>query len=329
MDRTKAKVAWVRKVFDDGMHNAVTDLVHWRGAYYLCFRRAEEHMLPPYGDVVLLRSTDLREWTQLPSPGTDLDDRDPKFLVDGQRLGLCFGGVGVDTDADGRRIFESMTVQTYISWTTDGQRWSIPSPIYKFGWWLWHPHRFSDGFWCAAYGRNPGQDPRAGCVVDLVHSADGADWEYVTTLQELGKGDESVLHKTGAESMLAIVRGKGDETFLMRADAPYLEWETSTVDHWMHAPATATVGNTLVAAGRDQRGQKDAVTRLWAIEGGQTRVLCDLPSGGDTSYCGLLAIDEHSLLVSYYSQHEFMKQEGFAIGKKPAAIYLACVVIQG
>ena len=53
--------------------------------------------------------------------------------------------------------------------------------------------------------------------------------------------------------------------------------------------------------------------------------LCSLPSGGDNSYCGLVADGPGALLVSYYSQHEFEGVPGFVLNDKPAALYLARV----
>ena len=33
-----AKIEWVRRIYEDGWHNAFTDFQFFKGRYYICFR---------------------------------------------------------------------------------------------------------------------------------------------------------------------------------------------------------------------------------------------------------------------------------------------------
>ena len=66
-----AELLNLERVVGDGYHNAFTDLLRWRGHYYLAFRKSEHHGTRPPGKVVVLRSADLRTWggMRLPEHG--------------------------------------------------------------------------------------------------------------------------------------------------------------------------------------------------------------------------------------------------------------------
>jgi hypothetical protein len=247
------------------------------------------------------------------------------LVEDGERLGLYFGSARLEPRSARKRWIES-----HVCWTEDGARWTQPRRVGEPGWWLWHPSRFDDGWWCAAYGSGLGEEPPEQRV-ELLHSMDGERWTPRGKLLGDGIGNEAALVRCADRRMLAVVRGQGEETILLAADPPYETWRESRLGHWLHAPAAVWVGGTLVLAGRDRAdrsGEKRYVTRLWTLRGERSEHLLDLPSGGDTSYCGLVALDRRRVLVSWYSQHEFLARPGFAIAEKPAAVYLASLRLE-
>src|SRR5688500_11031567 len=75
----------VRRLVADGKHNAFTALVRWKAAYWLAFRKAEDHNSSD-GDLVVLRSSDAKEWTPAMTLDVLPDDRDPQFLATSERL---------------------------------------------------------------------------------------------------------------------------------------------------------------------------------------------------------------------------------------------------
>lgn len=312
----------VTKVFDDGDHAAVTSLARFRGRWYLAFRHAHRHQPWPPGDVVVLASRDLARWEPCARVSTGLDDRDPKLVPDGERLWLFFGAHREERDAEDRRVpGVPRLTWSFASWTEDGRAFAPPVRISEASWWLWSPARFDDGFWCAAYGRD---EATAGPGHELVlfRSADGLAWERGDALLPAGAANEACLLRRPDGSTWCIARGAGDETHVLAAHAPGGPWARRTLPHWAHAPAALDVDGRVLLAGRD-RVDGGYVTRLWELGPEGSRHLLDLESGGDTSYCGLARDDDGSVLVSYYSQHEFLHRPGFRVGERPAAVYLA------
>src|SRR5262245_25405873 len=78
----------------DGEHNSNTDLLHWRGAWWLVHAASPYHMGTPRSRLVLRRCSDpepfpYSRWepvAELRVPGSDI--RDPKLAAIGERLFL-------------------------------------------------------------------------------------------------------------------------------------------------------------------------------------------------------------------------------------------------
>ncbi|MCU0500617.1 MAG: hypothetical protein MUC51_02415, partial [Anaerolineae bacterium] len=64
--RTSVTLSSVRRVFNDGNHNAFTDLCRFRGHLYLTFRNCPDgHMLFTSSRIIVMRSEDGRDWEQV------------------------------------------------------------------------------------------------------------------------------------------------------------------------------------------------------------------------------------------------------------------------
>ena len=92
------------------------------------------------------------------------------------------------------------------------------------------------------------------------------------------------------------------------ADPPYQSWQTRPIGDVVPGPNLIEQGDALYAIGRQHlRGADGTIadrrTSIWRIDGRRAHVL-DLPSSGDTSYCGVVERDDGTVLISYYSQHE-------------------------
>ncbi|MEO1970396.1 MAG: hypothetical protein ABGX07_02515, partial [Pirellulaceae bacterium] len=77
------KVTNVRRVYHNGEHNAFTDLVRWKGEYWLTFRSCPDgHMVHPTSSIRVLSSSDLKTWQEVHEFSVNKrDTRDPHFLV--------------------------------------------------------------------------------------------------------------------------------------------------------------------------------------------------------------------------------------------------------
>ena len=73
----------VEKIWDNGMHNAFTSIVEFKGEYYISFREGETHIFNSEGEadgkVRILHSKNGKKWHALPLIGKDgYDLRDPR-----------------------------------------------------------------------------------------------------------------------------------------------------------------------------------------------------------------------------------------------------------
>ena len=92
-DLPGVEVTNIRRVFHNGEHNAFTDLVHWRGQFWLTFRSCPDgHMVHPTASIIVLTSTDTRTWKQVHRFHVpQRDTRDPHFLIFQKKLFVYTG----------------------------------------------------------------------------------------------------------------------------------------------------------------------------------------------------------------------------------------------
>ncbi len=316
------KLINVRRLFADGYHNAFTDLLHWNGHYYLSFRTAHTHGLAPPGDVVVYRSRDLDEWDLCARLDTGADDRDPKLIDAGDRLGVVFGSWFPRWHSNSNLPNAPHDLISHVSVSRDGLAWSAPRQVYGVNYWLWRILPTSEGFFCAAYhfAVRADRDMR---TVHLLHSDDLFDWRLKGLMRSGGGSGEPALFRAEPDCLHCIIRTlePRHHSWIGRSPAPYSDWEWTDLGVMIHAPAVLKYGDSWIVAGRSQKedlpsdsgidgaGDPDAKghhTSVWRIDGARAVPLLTLPSGGDCSYPGLAVGPDGEIAMSYYSQHEWM-----------------------
>ena len=323
----------LQRVVHDGFHNAFTDLLRWKGHYYLAFRKAQEHGVAPPGEVVILRSADLTAWEDCARISTGGDDRDPKLIDAGDHLAIVFG-TWFPRWADGSLKGEvTHDLVSHVCVSRDGLIWSAPRQVYGVNYWLWRVFASADeGFFCSAY-HFPRRSSRTERSIHLLHSDDLFDWHLVGLMREGDGPGEPVLYQPGPGVLHCVIRREAPDhrTWLGRARAPYTEWEWNDMGVMIHAPVVIEIEGKWLVAGRSRPqdlpkgtvpADSGAHTSLWRItEEGLAEHLLTVPSGGDCSYCGFAQDPEGQLLMSYYSQHERLPLPAFP--PTPADIFLA------
>lgn len=315
----------LQRVVADGYHNAFTDLAQWRGHTYLSYRTAQSHSIHPPGDVVVCRSADSTSdpstWTQVARFNTGADDRDPKFVVDGDdRLAVTFGSWFPRWHSAGSLPNAEHDLITHLSMTSDGTCWSTPQQLYGVNYWMWRIFRDTAGvFWCPAYhfARRDDRDMR---TVHLLRSEDLLDWRLIELMRAGGGPGEPVLFEPEPGRLACIARTlePRHHSWLGTRREPG-DWTWDDLGVMIHAPVVLEHDGRWLVAGRSQeedlpagsftsyREQGDPSghhTTVWTLDGHRARHLLTVPSGHDCSYCGLASSMDGTVLMSYYSQHE-------------------------
>jgi hypothetical protein len=300
----RAELVEVRRIWDRAPHNAFTDLIRFRDRWFCAFREGATHASPD-GALRVLTSDDGRGWASAARIASDAADlRDPKLSVtpDG-RLMLC-AAAALHPPAAARH-------RTTVWFSRDGHDWGEGVAVGEPDVWLWRV-AWHGG---AAYGVGYGTAGRR--FARLYKSRDGAGFEpLVATLFEKGEPSEAALAFLPDGTCLCLLRcdGKGATAQLGRSRPLYTEWAWKDLGVRVGGPALIRLpGGRLVAGVRLSDGGPRTALCWLDPESGELEEFLRLPSGGDTSYPGLVWHDGR-LWVSYYSSHE---------GK--AAIYLARV----
>jgi hypothetical protein len=300
----------------DGLHNSNTDLVHWRGAFWLVHAAAPWHFASTSTRLVLWRSEDARRFervTEFQNPGEDI--RDPKLVVMGDRLFLYW--------LNNRSFPEPEPYLTQVTWSDDGRRWAKARGIGHEGWLFWRP-RSPDGgrtWYAMAYWHEHGR-------AALFRSSDGLEWQQVSVVLNGEAVDEPDFEFLADGRMIVTGRAEGGRsllaakgwfghsrghTCLVASRPPFTSWSyaRSYVTR-LDGPRLFSYGGRVYALGRSEPwGFAPPLfhtgsilsrkrTSLFLVEPDRLIKLSDFPSAGDTSYAGVAVAGDY-LYASYYT----------------------------
>jgi len=305
----------VEKIWDQGAHHAFTDLVRFRERFFCVFREGKGHVSPD-GAIRVLRSDDGRKWEPaalLTSAGHDL--RDPKITATPDGRLMLTGGAAV---REGTQPASSH--RSFVCFSADGSNWGKLQWVAGPDEWLWRVTWFAGRAYGVAYSAGP--KARAGKTYGtrLYVAGDGLDFQpLVSELYQAGGPTEATLRFDAQGTCYCLQRrdGRPNTALLGTAKPPYTKWQWQDLGRYLGGPNFLQLpGGQWIAAGRlmGEKGPQTVVCQL-DVTAGKLTPLKTLPSGGDTSYPGLLWHDG-KLWVSYYSSHE---------GK--TAVYLAVLAI--
>lgn len=297
-----AQLDWWIEVADSEAHHAFTDLAEWKGAYYLCYRKGRSHNSMD-GEIHVLRSEDLKSWDLVKVLRTMGDDRDPHFAIKDDELYVFFG-VWDLRHREGTEPVDRGEVRSHFAKTADGKEWSKIQAVYEPGWWLWRVRGLNDRFYTAAY--TAVRPKPATRETRLLSSVDGLNWDFVSTVSvEHGAGEADMwLEEDGSMSILSRT---AEDAVLFRGDGDLTMWNETRLQDLVHAPVVVEWKGRRFTAGR-ARGEKGSVTKFWELFDDRIEERLLLPSGGDTSYCGLLVdpatldADQPAFFISWYAQ---------------------------
>lgn len=275
-------------------HSAFTDLLRFQGRFLCAFREGEAHVSAD-GRVAVLESTDGETWTEAARWGSPEGDlRDPKLSLGPRGKAVLTAAAAYPTGAAHRH-------QT-LAWTSsDGRQWDGPLRIGEPDSWLWRitwrgEEAFGIGYSTAREG-----------IVRLYRGSKDLAFETV---------QDRIFSEGSPNEATLLFEANGDARCLLRRDdaggngqvglarPPYTDWAWKDLGariggpNWLRLPD----GRYVAAVRLHDGGVRTGLCWIDPTEG-TLREFLTLPSGGDTSYAGLLW-HEGLLWVSYYSSHE-------------------------
>lgn len=290
----KAELVDVRKIWDAAPHNAFTDLIRHKDRWLCVFREGKAHVSSD-GALQVLSSSDGDTWTsesRVTMDGADLRDAKIVLAPDGR---LMLNGAAA-YPAGGK-----VGHQTFAWLSADAKTWGEPVAIADPDFWLWRVT------WHKGKAYGVGYGTRGGNTVRLYSSADGKSFEpLVKSLFDQGEPNEASLLFLEDDTCLCLLRRDGPKgtAQLGSAKPPYTEWTWKDLGQKIGGPQLIRLPDGRIVAGGRTYGGGAHTGLLWLDPAeGKAKEFLKLPSGGDTSYPGLVWHDG-LLWVSYYSSHE-------------------------
>lgn len=286
-----------KRIWDKGKHNAFTDLLHHEGRWHCVFREGSRHVSPD-GSIRVIVSDDGVKWESLALVTHDIKDlRDAKISVtpDGR---LMLNGAGMQAEKEVR-------YHSFVWFSEDkGKTWTKEKRIGDPGFWLWRA-QWHKGY-CYSMGYRTDR-VRTDRIARFYRSKDGANYERL--IPELnvdkGVGEDSILFLKDDLALCLFRHETGNKmAFLGKAKPPYDEWTWKELNARIGGPNMIQLpdGNIVAVTRLYDGGARTSLSWLDPEKGKLSECL-KLPSGGDTSYAGLVWKDD-LLWISYYSSHE-------------------------
>jgi hypothetical protein len=291
-----AQLVSVDMIWDEAPHSAFTDLIRWRDQWLCAFREGANHV-GSQGTIRLLKSDDGQHWkslSQIEHETYDLRDANLSVTPDGRLM--LVAGAQIGDDADRR-------TGSLVYFSDDGEKWTTSEMISELGRWMWGVTWHKNLAWGVVY---PAPAERG--VSSLCNSPDGVHFKPVVEafLTKSEGPTEARLRFGKDDSALCLHRcdSKRNFAYLGEASPPYTDWKWRELDRFVGGPNLLQLpSGEWIAAGRIFDPKPVTALLRVNLEAGTTTPILKLPSGGDTSYPGLVWHDD-MLWMSYYSSHE-------------------------
>ncbi len=293
----KPQLIEVRRIWDAAPHNAFTDLLFHEGHWYCVFREGSKHVSPD-GSLRMITLSDGEHWESrslLSHPMDDLRDAKLSVAPDGR---FMLNGAGMQADKDVR--YHSMV------WFSDdrGKTWDQGRRIGDPGFWLWRVQWHRGTAYTMGYDTNRDRSRR---TLRLYKSDDGASLEPLVKTVNVpnGVGEDRILFLNDGSALCLLRCETGTKNGLLGlAKPPFTEWSWRELGLRIGGPNMIALPDGRIIAATRLHVPKTRTSLAWVDPDAGTLTEClELPSGGDTSYAGMV-LHDGLLWVSYYSSHE-------------------------
>ena len=293
------------KIWDRAQHNAFTDLIRYKSNFYCTFREGASHVPKDStgnGKIRILRSHDGNKWESvvlLTSKTYDL--RDSKLSISpGGKLMVLMGG---SRYVNGNLL----DMMPHVSFSDNGSEFSVPVPVSidssirsSFDW-IWRvTWKGNTGYGVVYQSRTPDNNNK----VRLLMTSDGISYKQAADFNIGSLPNEATIRFIKNEMMILLRREANANGMLGIARAPYTDWQWNELAYRLGGPDFLILKNEKLCIGTRIYKPGSAATVIYITDNkGAVEKMVELPSGGDTSYPGLV-IFKNRLWISYYSSHE-------------------------
>jgi hypothetical protein len=292
----------VRRIWDAAPHNAFTSLVRYRDRWVCAFREAPAHVGPSVnGKMRVICSDDTEHWESaalLEDSRGDVRDAKLSITPDGRLMLLTV-----------THVRGNPARHQSVAWfTSDLKTWEGPVDVGEPNVWLWGIR------WHKGVGYSIGYSTGAEHFVRPYKTTDGRHFERLADRLKVPVKfpNENAIVFDRDDVAHVLLRADPDHACIGRAAPPYSDWTFEQANARVGGPAMMLTPSGRLLGGGRLHEPKVHTALFWVDPEKASITEClALPSGGDTSYPGLVYFDG-VLYVSYYSSHE-----------KHTAIYLA------
>ncbi len=290
----RAAIVSHQRIWDRAPHNAFTDLARFKGRWYCAFREGAAHVSPD-GALRVITSADGERWASadlLTWPHADV--RDAKLTVTPDDRLMLSGAAALHQPATARH-------QSAVWFSSDGRTWGDGLPVADPNFWLWRVTWRRGTAFGFAYGTGGDR------FIRLYSSRNGFEFRVLADrVAEEGFPNESSIVFLNDETALCLLRrdGQPNTALLGSSRPPYRAWNWRDLGARIGGPSMILLPDGRIVAGVRLYNGRVRTSLCWVDrEEGHLTEFLTLPSGGDTSYPGLVW-HEGLLWVSYYSSHE-------------------------
>lgn len=294
---TRPDLVSVSRIWDRAAHNAFTDLVRHDGRWYCVFREGSRHVSPD-GSLRVITSEDGEKWDSLAlisHPSDDLRDAKLTITPDGR---FMLNGAGMQADKPIR--YHSM-----VWFSSDrGKTWNAGRRIGDPGFWLWRVQWHQGSAYTMGYRTDRDRTQR---ILRFYRSNDGARYEPLIDEVNVdnGVGEDRILFLKDGTALCLLRHETGSKNgFLGKSKPPYTEWSWKELSLRIGGPNMIQLPDGRILAATRLYSPRTRTSLSWIDPDAGTMTEClELPSGGDTSYAGMV-LHDGLLWISYYSSHE-------------------------
>ncbi len=298
----------VYKIWDQAKHNGFPDLIRFKNAFYCSFREGNNHCdNTNTGRVRIVRSEDGKNWESVALfelKGTEMREAHLSETPEGRIMVAVGAGYFFNNHFN--------TLATYVSFSDKSgfnfsslEKTVVDPQITTSREWIWRVTWNKGIGYGIMYQIHVGKNPDP-WEAFLVKTTDGKYYEKLAKIELDGDPNESTIRFDRNDNMYILIRRDKEDRmgFIAESPYPYRELTYNRLKVQLGGPNFQFLNKRQLVIGTRSYEKSGSSTAILMTDlKGNVLKTTKLPSGGDTSYPGMV-IHRKKLWVAYYSSHE-------------------------